>query len=244
VDNTVPQYGFAKKVNYRPGRRSVTVFRNSRENRLKADPLIACPDCDALQREVSLPAGRTASCVRCGTPLYHSAGGGLSHALAFTLAAMVLFVAANMLPIAGLDLGTADSEATLPGAVLAMYERGQVAVAGVIAFTALVAPAVELFAMAYMLLPLSLGACPRHLSLVFRIVPIARTWALVDVFMLAVVVALIKLEDLATVYPGGALGPYAALIVLVTLVGIAFDPREIWLHAQSCRAAAEREKTA
>jgi paraquat-inducible protein A len=202
---------------------------------LKADPLIACPDCDLLQREVSLPRGRTASCVRCATPLYRSAKAGLAHAVAFTLAAMVLFVVANSLPIAGLDLGTRDSETTLPGAILAMYDRGQFAVAALVAFTTLVAPGVELFAMAYMLVPLSLGTCPRHVALAFRMVPIARTWALVDVFMLAVVVALIKLDDLATVFPGPALAPYAGLIVLVTAVGLAFDPRAIWLYAAACR---------
>jgi paraquat-inducible protein A len=208
-----------------------------------ADPLIACPDCDLLQREISLPRGRAASCVRCGTHLYRSAKAGLSHAVAFTLAAMVLFVVANSLPIAGLDLGATDSETSLPGAVLAMYDRGEVVVALIVAFTTLIAPGVELFAMAYMLVPLSLGTCPRHLGLAFRLVPIFRTWALVDVFMLAVVIALIKLEDTATVFPGAALAPYAGLIVLVTAVGIAFDPREIWLHARACRPTGERART-
>jgi paraquat-inducible protein A len=98
--------------------------------------------------------------------------------------------------------------------------------------------------MAYMLVPLSLGACPRHLELAFRVMPVARAWALVDVFMLGVVVALIKLEDVATVFPGAALAPYAGLIVLVTAVGLAFDPREIWLHAQACRTAGSRARAA
>jgi paraquat-inducible protein A len=211
---------------------------------LKADPLIACPDCDLLQREIALPHGMSASCLRCGTPLYRSARGGLEHAVAFTIAAMVLFVAANSLPIAALDLGTREAQTTLPGAIAAMYEQGHVLIAALIAFTALVAPALELFAMAYMLIPLSLGVCPRHTSLAFRVVPSARNWALVDVFMLAIVVALIKLDDVAPVTPGEALLPYAALIVLVTAVGVAFDPREIWMYANACRAAEARVRPA
>jgi paraquat-inducible protein A len=211
---------------------------------LKADPLIACPDCDVLQREIALPRGVTASCIRCGTPLYRSARGGLQHAVAFTIAAMVLFVAANLLPIAGVDFGTKEAETTLPGAILAMYEQGQIAVAALVAFTTLVAPALELFAMAYMLVPLWLGACPRHVSLAFRVVPTARGWALVDVFMLAVVIAMIKLDDVAPVIAGEALWPYAGLIVLVTTVGIAFDPREIWLYAHACRTAEAQPKPA
>jgi paraquat-inducible protein A len=203
-----------------------------------ASPLIACPDCDLLHREIPLPSGGNASCVRCGAPLYRSARGGLEQALGFTLGAIVLFVVANTQPIAGLDLGTTDAQTTLPQTVAALYDQGEVFVALLIAFTTLLAPAVELFAMAYMLIPLALGVCPRHVGLAFRIVPVARSWAFVDVFMLAVVIALIKLGDLATVFPGPALLPYAAMIVLVTAVGLSFDPRQIWLHAQACRGQA------
>jgi paraquat-inducible protein A len=210
----------------------------------KADPLIACPDCDLLQREIPLSRGVTASCLRCGTPLYRSASAGLQYAVAFTIGAMVLFVAANSLPIAGVDLGTREAETTLPGAIAAMYDQGHLAVAALVALTTLVAPALELFAMAYMLIPLWLGTCPPHLSLAFRMVPSARSWALVDVFMLSVVVALIKLDDVAPVIPGEALWPYAGLIVLVTAVGMAFDPREIWMYAHVCRGAKARAKTA
>ena len=207
-------------------------------------PLIACPDCDLLQREVALPPGDTASCARCGTPLYRSARGGLQHALAFTLAGMCLFLAANSLPIAGVDLGVYEVDVSLHEAIAAIYARGETAVAALVAFTTVVAPAVELFAMAYMLLPLSLGACPAHLSIAFRIVPVAGAWALVDVFMLAVGIALIKLDDVAPVSGGLALWPYAALILLVTAVGVSFDPREIWLHAHRCRIAAAGAKPA
>jgi paraquat-inducible protein A len=57
-----------------------------------------------------------------------------------------------------------------------------------------------------------------------------------DVFMLAVAVALIKLGDLADVIPGPALWAFGALIVALTLTGLLFDPREIWLHAEANKA--------
>jgi paraquat-inducible protein A len=209
---------------------------------LKADPLIACPDCDLLQREIPLPRGGMASCLRCGAVLYHSARGGLEHAVALTVCGMILYVIANVLPIATLDLGTRDAQTTLAGTVVAMMDQGQLAVAALVAFTTLVAPAVELFAMSYLVVPLWLGSCPPHLAIAFRIAPFGRAWALVDVFMLAVAVALIKLSDLATVVPGPALLAYAGLIVTLTAVGLAFDPREIWLHAEACRAGEPRAR--
>jgi paraquat-inducible protein A len=202
-----------------------------------ADPLIACPECDTLQREIPLPRGGHAECCHCGETLYRSARGGLSHIVALSLAALVLFLIANALPIASLDLGAAGyAETNLAGTVAAVRDQGRFFVALMILWTGIVAPALEIGAMVYMSVPLWLGYCPEHLSLAFRIAPMARTWSLMDVFMLAVAVALVKLGDLATVAPGPALWAFGALIVVLTLIGILFDPREIWLHAEANRA--------
>lgn len=201
------------------------------------DPLIACPECDMLQREIALPRGGRAECCRCGETLYRSARGGLSHVVALSTAALILFVIANSLPIAGLDLGPAGyRETTLFGTVQAVRGQGRPFVALMILWTGIVAPALEIGAMVYMTLPLWLGYCPHGLSHAFRIAPMARVWSLMDVFMLAVAVALVKLGDLAHVVPGHALFAFAGLIVLLTAIGVLFDPREIWLHAEANKA--------
>jgi paraquat-inducible protein A len=203
-------------------------------------PLIACPECDLLQAETPLPPRRTACCRRCGVALYRSTSHSLDRSLAFSLAAVVLLVIANMLPIAGLDVRGQHTETTLWGAVQALYDQDRVAVSVLVFVTTLFAPATELCIMLYMLLPLRLGQVPRHLSLAFRLAPIAREWGLVDVFMLGVVVSLIKLGNLATVVPGIALWSFGVLILLLTAVGASFDAREFWLRADANRAAIER----
>jgi paraquat-inducible protein A len=202
-----------------------------------ADPLIACPECDTLQREIPLPRGGRAECCHCGETLYRSARGGLSSTVALSVAALVLFCIANSLPIARLDLGAAgESWTTLFGTVIAVWNQGRDIVALMILWTGILAPALEIGAMVYMVLPLWLGYCPDGLSYAFRIAPAAKVWSLMDVFMLAVAVALIKLGDLADVIPGPALWAFGALIVLLTAIGMLFDPREIWLHAESNKA--------
>ena len=202
-----------------------------------ADPLIACPECDTLQREIPLPRGGRAECCHCGETLYRSARAGLSPIVALSLAALVLFCIANSLPIARLDLGAAgETQTTLLGTVNAVYEQRREFVAIMILWTGILAPLLEIGAMVYMVLPLWLGYCPDGLSYAFRIAPMARVWSLMDVFMLAVAVALIKLGDLADVVPGPALWAFGALVVLLTAIGILFDPREIWLHAEANKA--------
>ena len=71
-------------------------------------PLIACHECDLLQREVSLAPGETALCRRCGGILYRNAPDSLNRTLAFSLAAAILFVIANIFPIIGIDSDYAD----------------------------------------------------------------------------------------------------------------------------------------
>lgn len=203
-------------------------------------PFIACPECDLLQSETPLPPRRTACCRRCGVALYRSTSHSLDRSLAFSLAAVVLLVIANTLPIAGLDVRGQHTETTLWGGVHALYDQDRVAVSVLVFVTTLLAPAMELCTMLYMLLPLRLGYVPRHLSLAFRLAPIAREWGLVDVFMLGVVVSLIKLGNLATVVPGIALWSFGVLILLLTAVGASFDAREFWLRADANRAALER----
>ena len=195
-------------------------------------PLIACPECDLLQREIALPAGDTAACARCGLALYRGSGNRLDAALACTIAAAVLMVIANTMPIASLDLRGQHTETTLLGAVHSLYAQDMRAVSVLVFITTLFAPAVELAAIAYMLIPLRLGYVPPQLSLAFRLAPAAHVWGLVDVFMLGVLVSLIKLGKLATVVPGVALWSFFGLLLLLTAVGASYDPREIWLRAR------------
>ena len=199
--------------------------------------MIACPECDLLQSETSLAPRRTACCARCGLPLYRSTSNSLDRALALALAALVLLLIANSLPIAGLEVRGQHTETTLWGAVRALYDQDRVAVAMLVFATTLAAPAIELCAMLYMLLPLRMGLVPPQLSLAFRIAPVAREWGLVDVFMLGVVVSLIKLGNLAVVVPGVALWSFGVLILLLTAIGASFDAREFWLRADANREA-------
>ncbi len=206
-------------------------------------PLIACPECDLLQRETPLPPRRTACCRRCGAALYRSTSNSLERSLAFTLAAVMLLLIANALPIASLEVRGQHVETTLWGTVQALYHQDRVAVSILVFVTTLLAPALELALMLYMLVPLRLGFAPKHLALAFRLAPVAREWGLVDVFMLGVVVSLIKLGNLALVVPGIALWSFGALILLLTAIGAAFNDREFWLRAEANRAA-QAAKTA
>src|SRR5438105_2523101 len=127
---------------------------------MPAAPLIACPECDLLQYETPLPRGRLACCHRCGVALYRRTTGSIDRSLALTLAAVALMIIANTLPIASIEVRGERIETTLLGAVHTLYDQGRELVAALVFATTVAAPAIELGAMLYMLLPLRIGRVP------------------------------------------------------------------------------------
>lgn len=198
---------------------------------------IACHECDLLQRERRLPPGGIARCCRCGAELYRNRPDSLDRALAHTLGALILFAVANAFPIVGLEVGGDLVETTLFGSVLELWHQEMRLVAAVVFLTTIVTPLVQLSALAYLLLPLKFGRVPEHAGTVFRTMNLARAWSMVEVFMLGVLVALVKLSHIAGVVPGIALWSFGALILLLAAATSAFDPREFWakLGALRCR---------
>lgn len=191
-------------------------------------PLIACPDCDLLQRAPTAQVGSTVCCRRCGARLYRVTHDGLDRCLAMTIAAAVLFIVANAFPIVSLERQGLHTATTLFGAVRALYAQDMAMVAALVFFTTILVPALELLAMIWLLAPLKFGLIAPGLYIGYRWVRGARPWGMIEVFMLGVLVSLAKLAHLATIEPGVALWSFGTLIVLLAAASSSFDPHELW----------------
>src|SRR5262245_5755928 len=198
---------------------------------MEANALIACHECDLLQRQRPLPDGGRALCPRCGATLYRSHARGNERALALALGAIVLFVIANSFPIVSLELGGERVEAKLYGAVRQLYRTDMQLLAALVFVTMLVMPLTQLVAMCWLLAPLRDGGWTRGRSFVFRALQSARTWGMVEVFVLGVLVTLVKLAHLAHAVPGIALWSFGALMLAIAAAEASFDPRELWSRA-------------
>ena len=198
-------------------------------------PLIACHECDLLQRETPLPRGGVARCGRCGAELYRNHPEGLEHTLALTAGAVVLFVVANAFPILGLALEGQVIQTTLFNTVRTLWDQQMKPVAVLVFLTTIAMPALELFAIAYLLLPLRLGRVPPCFAQVFRMLQSVRPWGMVEVFMLGVLVSLVKLAHLAGVVAGIALWSFAALMLVMAAIASVFDARALWARVDALR---------
>jgi len=198
-------------------------------------PLIACCECDLLQRVIAVPPHTAARCRRCDAVLYRNTDGGLDRALALSIAAIALFVIGNLFPIVGIEVRGEYVEMTLIGAVQTLYVQQELLVATLVLATVVAAPTFELIALCYLLLPLHYGRPPRHLPFAFRILQRVREWSLVDVFLLGMLVTLIKLKPIVTVVPGVALWALGGAMLLLAAVASTIDVRELWARADSLR---------
>ena len=194
-----------------------------------ADPsLVACPDCDLLQRLPAVPPGATVRCRRCDRELRRHQPDSLNRTLALTLAAVAFYLGANTAPMLGLNAAGHEAFTTVAGGAHELWYDGQKLVAVLVFFSAVISPALQIG----LLLLITLGGLrerpPAWVGLFLRHLDFTRTWSMIEVMLLGVLVALTKIADYATVIPGLALFALFALVILLAAIQSSFDPREIW----------------
>jgi paraquat-inducible protein A len=190
--------------------------------------LIACHECDLLQQSRALPMGATARCPRCGAVLYRRKRNSLDRVLALTIAGLMLFIVANVYPFLTFRLEAQIQETTLITGIIELYNQGMWIVAGVVLLTSIVMPLLELTGMLYVLLPLKFNRRPWKLPLFFRTIRIFKPWGMMEVFMVGILVAFVKLSKMASIIPGIALYAFMVLIFVLAASAAALDPHIVW----------------
>jgi len=120
---------------------------------MKTNNLVACPECDALQREVALVPGGVAACCRCGAELFRFKPDTLDRTLSWILTATVVFVAANSFPLLELEAQGIRTSTTLLGTVLGLQETGWPVLALLVLLSVIVIPFLQLAVSLALLVP-------------------------------------------------------------------------------------------
>jgi len=196
-----------------------------------AENVVACETCGLVQRLEPLPKGAAAECFRCGTFLgVRKSSASLHVTAALSLAALVLYVPANMYPILRMTMYGRTSESTIWDGVVSLMRHDQWIVAIIVFLASIVIPLLKLLALFFLVgsSALPLGRQLRGRTTLYRFIDRIGPWAMLDVFLLAILVSLVKLGQLATVVPGTGLVAFTGMVVLTLLASAAFDPRLIW----------------
>jgi paraquat-inducible protein A len=190
--------------------------------------VVECHECGLFLRARTPPPGGKAKCPRCGATLYRNTGRGLDHAIALNITGLVLFAIANIFPFMSFKLEGREQISNLITGVMEFLEQGLWPLAALVFAVTILIPFAKLVGTLCVLVPVRRGRRPRYLPTLFRIVEVMHPWAMMEVFMLGVLVAYVKLTDLASLEVGPALFAFTALIFVLGAAESSVEPREIW----------------
>jgi paraquat-inducible protein A len=186
--------------------------------------LAACHICCKLA-----PAQQHA-CPRCGAPLHLRKTDSLQRTLALLITACILYVPANVYPIMITETLGSTEESTILGGVLLLIKLGSVPVAAVIFIASVMVPLGKFLAMYYLVWSVNArhAATGRQRTLVYQLTELIGKWSMIDVFVVAILVALVHLGGIMVIRPGIAALSFAGVVIVTMLAAHSFDPRLIW----------------
>lgn len=190
-----------------------------------------CPDCDLLIREEAYanPAHKLViTCPRCNRNLREYHPDGLIKTLSWVITGLLLFLPANIFPVLVMEILDQKEHCTIWDGVQALYMDDLQGVAVLVFLLAILVPGVRL-----LILLVVMGAVFQSWNK-----PLARQlfrhylhlgeWGMVEIYLLGILVAVIKLADMATVHPGAGLVCFAGLMVAELGISVYMDEQSVW----------------
>ena len=175
-----------------------------------------------------MPDDTIARCTACGAKIFIRFEQSVPRTLALYLAALFLVLVANAFPIMTMSLEGQSNAATILDSAKALYDGGMWPLAIAVALAGVVMPLAKILGMLAILLPLHFGLRPPWMVAGFRWVERLQPWAMMEVYLLGVIVAYVKLQDLATIHLGVAIFAFVGTILLLAAADARFDPHAIW----------------
>ena len=197
---------------------------------IPVETTVACRICGLLQRMEDPLPGTAAACLRCGTIVGRRPPDSLARTAAFSLAALILYVPANIYPIVRMEYYGAHSESTVWDGCVKLLQDGEWLVALIVFLASILIPLFKLLGLFFLAATARTRSSRRRRerTWICRFIGVIGPWAMLDVFLLAVLVALVKLERIATVLPGPGLLAFTGVVISTILASASFDPKLIW----------------
>lgn len=189
--------------------------------------LLSCLTCGLLSRP---PARGDAACPRCRAKLHRRKPASLLRSWTFLVAAIVLYIPANVLPIMETESLLGSQTDTIMSGVVFLWRNGSWPLAAIVFVASIMVPLLKMLAMLTLLVAVHRGVrvhC-RDLAKLYRLLELIGRWSMLDIFVVAILVSLVQLQLVATVTPEKGALAFGAVVVLTMLSTMSFDPRLIW----------------
>jgi paraquat-inducible protein A len=174
-------------------------------------------------------------CPRCHGSLHLRQRDSLQRTWAYTFAALLLYLPANLLPILEVESFAGSQPSTIMSGVIQFWEEADYPVAIIIFVASVVIPVLKIIAIVWLCFAARTGWRPREMTRLYRATEFVGRWSMVDVFVVAILVGVVQLGSTISVHPGAGAVSFAAVVVLTMFAAMSFDPRLIW-DAAAARA--------
>ena len=189
--------------------------------------LVTCHGCGLLLKSDHVAEAR---CSRCGCTLHDRKPNSLASSWAFVIAAVILYIPANLLPIMETSSLFGSQADTIMSGVVYLWRSGSWYLALVVFIASILVPMAKLIALILLLVSVQLHSRwqPLQRAKLYRMVELVGRWSMLDVYVVTLLVALVQLDALATIRPGPGALAFGAVVVLTLFAAMSFDPRLIW----------------
>lgn len=190
--------------------------------------LLACEVCRLVSR--APPPGGDAHCPRCGALLHARKPASLARTWAFLIAAMILYVPANVLPIMDTSSLFGTQRDTILSGVAFLWTSGSFALATLVFLASIVVPLAKMIALAVLAGSVQMRVVkhPRARTRLYRMIEFMGRWSMLDIYVVTILVALVQVNTFASVHAGPGAAAFGAVVVLTMFAAASFDPRLIW----------------
>lgn len=191
--------------------------------------LIGCHVCGQLARDTA-GAGQRLRCPRCAAPLHLRKPDSVSTTWALVLAAAVLYIPANLLPIMTTASLFGSQQDTIMSGVIFLWRSGSWPLAAVVFFASVMVPLLKIIALIYLNASVQRRSrrSPLQRTRLYRMVEFVGRWSMLDIYVITMLVALVNFQGIATIQAGPAAIAFGAVVVLTMFAAMSFDPRLIW----------------
>ncbi len=186
--------------------------------------LVTCTNCAGVW------PGAQSECDRCGAALQSRPTNRLQWVWAFWLTGLIAYIPANIYPMLVTSKFTQEKASTIVGGAIEIAQHGDWAIAAIVLIASVVIPVAKFIVIAYLALSVQMGtAHSRHGRLhMYEVVEFIGRWSMIDVFVVAILSALVQLSSVATINPGPAALTFALSVIFTMLSARSFDTRLIW----------------
>ncbi|BBO67630.1 paraquat-inducible protein [Desulfosarcina alkanivorans] len=192
--------------------------------------LLSCHSCSRLVRRPPVSGRLILRCPRCGARLHPRKPNSIARTWALVIGAAIFYIPANLLPVTITTYMGSTQADTIMSGVIYFMRTGSWGIALIIFVASIVVPLAKLIALSGLLLSIKRHSRwrPGDRTRLYRITELVGRWSMLDVFVVTVLVALVRLGYLTTIEAGTGAAYFAAVVVLTMFAAMTFDPRLIW----------------